>query len=136
MYLFGSQAKKGKDFLEGKEIEAEPHSDLDIAVLAEKTSENTIKLYGELYRELSYLFEPFDIDLVFMHEHNALFRFEIIKGYRVFAEDEEFADMYEELTMKEAADLAFKQKGFLEDIIEAIEDGYITIEYSPYHRTS
>lgn len=129
IYLFGSQAELGERYLHGEDIKPEPYSDLDIAVFFEKLPENSIKTYGELYRDFCILFEPFEIDLVFMHEQDSLFQYEIIKGIRIYAKDEEFADEYEELIMKKASDLSFKQKEFIRDVLEAIEDGYFQFEY-------
>jgi len=64
-----------------------------------------------------------------MNEQDSLFQYEIIKGIRIYAKNEEFADEYEELIMKKAADLAFKQKEFIKDFLEAIENGYFQFEY-------
>lgn len=64
-----------------------------------------------------------------MHEQDSLFQYEIIKGVRIYAKDEDFADEYEELVMKKASDLSFKQKEFIKDVLEAIEDGYFQFEY-------
>jgi len=129
IYLFGSQAEAGKRYIDGEEVSVEPYSDLDIAVYFEEIPPATILTYGELYRDFAILFEPFEIDLVFMHEQDSLFQYEIIKGIRIYAKNEEFADEYEELIMKKAADLAFKQKEFIKDILEAIENGYFQFEY-------
>ena len=132
IYLFGSQAELGERYLHGEDIKPEPYSDLDIAVLFEEIPENIIKTYGELYRDLCFVFEPFEIDLVFMHEQDSLFQYEIIKGIRIYAKDEDFADEYEELIMKKASDLSFKQKEFIKDVLEAIEDGYFQFEYKAH----
>lgn len=131
VYLFGSQAEIGKRYIEGYDIMPDASSDLDIAVVFRERPENEIKAYGLIYLDLSKLFDPFEIDLVFLHELNAIFRYEIIKGIRVYAEDEQFADSLEEAIMKEAEDLLFKRKEFYEDIMEAIRDGYFEFEYSP-----
>lgn len=88
-----------------------------------------MKIYGALYKEFSEVFEPFNIDLVFMHEVDILFQYEIIKGMRIFEEDESFADELEEMIMKRAEDLAFKKRIMNREILEAIEDGYIEFEY-------
>lgn len=128
-YLFGSQAEVGEKYLHGEEVNPEPYSDLDIAVLFEEIPENIIKTYGELYKDLCNLFEPFEIDLVFMHEQDSLFQFEIIKGIRIYTKNENFADEYEELIMKKASDLSFKQKEFIKDMLEVIKNGYSQFEY-------
>lgn len=135
VYLFGSQAEKGKRYLEGEGVMPDVSSDLDVAVAFERLPEpdRAIESYGLIYKELSMLFEPFEIDLIFLHEHNALFKYEIIKGIRVYERDEEFADNLEMEIMRQAEDLSFKRKKFYEEIMEAIEDGYFEFEYSPSH---
>ncbi len=76
---------------------------------------------------LSFLlfFEPFNIDIVILNEVDYLMKFEIIKGYRIYAEDEKNADDYEEIVMKFAEDVAFKQKMFEKDFLERLKDGIL-----------
>ncbi|MEK6682076.1 MAG: nucleotidyltransferase domain-containing protein [Nitrospirota bacterium] len=131
IYLFGSQAGKGKGFLEGEDAAPDPFSDLDVAVAFENPPTEAMKIYGEMYKEISMLFEPFNIDLVFMHEMSALFQYEIIKGIRIYEKDEHVADEFEEEVMKRAEDMLFKKKIFDSEVMEAIEDGYSEFEYSP-----
>lgn len=129
IYIFGSQAENGANYLKGIDVDAGDLSDLDLAVSFEKIPSCPMKLYGTLYRELSEVLEPFDIDLVFMHEVEILFQYEIIKGIRIFEKDESLADEFEEMIMKRAEDLAFKKRILNREILEAIEDGYIEFEY-------
>jgi len=131
IYLFGSQAEKGKSYIEGQRVTLEGFSDLDVAISFKKPPEHLIRVYGELYMEISEIFDPFHIDLVFIHEMNPLFQYEIIKGIRVYEEDERMVENFEEMVMKKAADLAFKKRMMDRDIIEAIEDGYFEFEYKP-----
>jgi len=132
IYLFGSQAEKGANYLEGTEIVLDELSDLDLAVAFEILPYNSIKIYGELYKYFSEIFEPFPIDLIFMDEVDTLFQYEIIKGVRIFEKDEFSADEFEEIVMKKAEDLAFKKRILLKEILEAIKDGYFEFGYSPY----
>ena len=129
IYLFGSQSEKGARYLQGDGTNAEELSDLDAAVFFKDIPSDPMKVYGALYKELSEVFEPFSIDLVFMHEVDTLFQYETIKGIRVFAKDESLADELEEMIMKRAEDLAFKKRIMDREILEAIEDGYIEFEY-------
>jgi len=129
IYLFGSQSENGARYLQGNNINAEDLSDLDLAVFLKSIPSNPMKIYGALYKELSEIFEPFNIDLVFMHEVDILFKYEIIKGIRIFEKDASFADELEEMVMKRAEDLAFKKRIMNKEILEAIEDGYIEFEY-------
>ncbi len=131
IYLFGSQAESGRGFLEGKNLSPDALSDLDIAVALENPPASVLEIYGELYKELSKTFEPFNIDLLFIHEVDPLFQYEIIKGVRIYEKDEDLADEFEEVVIKRAEDLLFKKRIFDRDVMEAIEDGYIEFEYSP-----
>lgn len=128
-YLFGSQKERGISFLDGKSSNIDEKADLDIGVVFEKLPIDTFGVYGEIYASLSILFGPFNIDLVFLQETDALFQYEAIKGELVYCEDEDFLDEYEELMMKMASDLSFKKVEFEKDFIEAIKDGYFEITH-------
>jgi predicted nucleotidyltransferase len=130
IYFFGSQADKGGSFLEGKDVKPDSFSDLDVAVVFRAPPTETIKVYGEIYKKMSRVLEPFDIDLVFVHELDPLFQYEIIKGVRAYEKDERLTEEFEEGVMKWAADLIVKKKMLLHEIMEAIEDGYFDLEYS------
>lgn len=127
-YLFGSQKEAGLKYLYEKKVIIEETSDLDIGILLKAPPVNMYKLYGNMYYDLSNIFDPFNIDIVFLHEANFLLKFDIIKGHRIYASDEKFADEYEEKVMKFASDLAFKRKMFEEDFLEALKNGYFEIE--------
>jgi len=135
IYLFGSQAENGARYLAGDNIGVEDLSDLDVAVSFVNIPSQAMKIYGALYKELSEIFVPFYIDLVFMHEVETLFQYEIIKGERIFEKDEFLTDEHEERIMKMAEDLAFKRRIMNREILEAIEDGYFEFEYNPYSPT-
>ena len=130
IYIFGSQAEKAKRYLEGEKIIKNNFSDLDIAIAFEKPKID-IKIFGKIYMELSEIFEPFEIDLIFMHEVDPLFQYEIIKGEKIYEKNEFLTDEIEERIMKLAGDLQFKKKIFDEEVMEAIENGYFELEYRP-----
>ena len=94
-YLFGSQKDKGLRFLKGEEVKPNTNSDLDIGIHVKELPKNMFDFYGELYSELSSIFEPFEIDIVLLNEVNYIIKYEIITGYRIYAENEDFADEYE-----------------------------------------
>ena len=128
-YLFGSQQEKGKQYLEeASEIPPDP-SDLDIGLLLKDSPATTYERFGALYFELSKIFAPFKVDIIFLHEVHSLLKFEIIKGFRVYAENEQVADDFEDMVMKFASDLAVKRRIFEPDFMEAIEHGHFEIEY-------
>ena len=128
-YLFGSNQDIGRRFLEGSSEVVGETSDLDIGLLITPSSQTMYENYGNLFLELSRIFAPFEVDLVLLHEVHSLLKFEIIRGHRIYADDEPFADSYEELVMKFASDLDVKRRLFEPDFIKAIEDGYFEIEH-------
>lgn len=131
IYLFGSEAERGRIYLEGEKVTPYPFSDLDVAIVFEKALPEPMETYGRLYKEISEVFVPFNVDLVFMQEVNTLFQFEIIRGIRIYARDELDADEFEEAIMKRSADLLFKKRILDHEIMEAVENGYLEFEYSP-----
>ncbi|MBM4137478.1 MAG: nucleotidyltransferase domain-containing protein [Nitrospira sp.] len=131
IYLFGSEEDKGKKYLEGEEVIPDAFSDLDVAIAFETPPVDAIRTYGFLYREISERFDPFNVDLIFMHEVNTLFQYEIIKGVRIYEKDELYADNFEETIMKKSEELFYKKRVLHNEIMEAIEDGYFEFEYSP-----
>ena len=128
-YLFGSNQDIGRRYLEGSSYKAQESSDLDVGLLIARSSETVYDTYGNLYLKLSRVFAPFDIDIILLHEVHSLLKFEIISGYRIYAEDEQFADDYEDLVVKFASDLAVKRRMFESDFVKAIEDGHFEIEH-------
>jgi len=129
-YLFGSQKGSGIAFLSGDYPKVGERSDLDIGVLLGKFPEDPFDAYGELYADLSIFFEPFAIDLVFLHETDILFQYEVIStGEMVYCKDELFLEEYEERVIKMASDLSFKKMDFEKEFLEAIRDGYFEIEH-------
>ncbi len=127
-YLFGSQKDSGIKYLHEQKIEIEDISDLDICILLETPPLHLYKFYGNLYYDLSAVFKPFNVDIVFLHEINYLFKYEITKGHRIYTLDQNFGDEYEENIMKFASDLSFKRRMFEKDFYEALENGHFEIK--------
>ena len=132
IYLFGSKTEEGKRYLKGESIIPQEYSDLDISIAFENAPSDPMKIHGALYKELSDIFEPFHIDLLFLHEVDPIFQYEIIKGSRIYEKDEYYADDIEEMIMKKAEDLIFKKRVFNQEIVGAIEDGYFEFKYHPH----
>lgn len=128
-YIFGSQKESGIAFLDDKKSIVDEKADLDMGVVFEKLPIDAFGVYGEIYASLSILFEPFNIDLVFLQETDTLFQYEAIKGELIYCEDENFLDDYEEMVMKMASDLSFKKAEFEKDFLEAVKDGYFEITH-------
>lgn len=131
IYLFGSQANEGYAYLTDEKIIAGDAPDLDIGVWLIKIPDEPVFAYGDLFREFSKVFDPFAVDLVFLHEVETLIQYEIICGKRIYEKDESYADEVEEKIMKLAEDLNFKKIVMEKDTMEAIRDGYFEFEYSP-----
>jgi len=126
-YLFGSQKKAGVAFLNNAVLHIDKEADLDIGVVFERLPEDVFDIYGELYADLSILFDPFNIDLVFLQETDTLFQYEAILGELIYCGDQFFIDEYEEKVMKVASDLSFKKAESEKDFIEAVKNGYFEI---------
>jgi len=132
IYLFGSQSTLGRQYLNGLDVVPDGLSDLDIAVAFRNPPTLPMQTYGHLYRDMGEIFDPFDIDLIFVHDVDILLQYEIIKGVRIYEINEFFADQFEEKIMKLAGDLIFKKRIMDHEIMEAIEDGYFQFEYTPH----
>lgn len=130
IYLFGSQAIQGNHYLEGVDIIFDKTSDLDIAVAFRNLPTSLMETYGHLFRDMGEIFNPFDIDLVFLHEVDILLQYEIIKGVKIYGADEFLTDQFEENIMKQAGDLIYKKHIMDHEIMEAIENGYFKFEYT------
>lgn len=127
-YLFGSQKDAGLLYIEGRKVAVEKESDLDMGITFLQPPEDVYQIYGSMYAVLSKIFKPFNVDIVFMHEVSFIFKFEIIKGHRIYAINSHAADDDEDIITKFASDLSFKRKMFEPDFYEALKDGYFEIE--------
>ncbi|MDO9536607.1 MAG: nucleotidyltransferase domain-containing protein [Bacillota bacterium] len=126
-YLFGSQAKTGRALLEGQEAAVEdPLTDIDLGIVCREGLPGTkelLDLFSELYNELSDLFLPFRLDLVFLQENHSVFQCNAITGLCVFSFDEHFRSEYEEDILRKAADFRpFLEKYLDEYLEEAIKN--------------
>jgi predicted nucleotidyltransferase len=131
IYLFGSQAKNGVAYLYDRSYKIKKESDLDIGVVFKNFPINVkekVKVFGDLYTNLALLFDPFEIDLIFLQEVNSLLQLEAIKGVAIYIEDETFQEEYEELVMKKAEDLRFKKREFDKEVLEARKNGYFEVK--------
>ncbi|MHB8232665.1 MAG: nucleotidyltransferase family protein [bacterium] len=134
IYIFGSQKDNFINYInnKGSDISIDRFSDLDVGVVVDNPSNiNSLDLYGRLFREFSELFEPFDVDIVFFHEVDAIFQYEIIKGFKVYEKYENRTDFIEEIVIKKASDIMFKKKEFDKEVLEAAINGYFELKYNP-----
>jgi len=105
VYIFGSIAEKVAVMLEDKKPEGinDPLADIDVGVVFLKrplSSEERIKLYGRLYSELSEVFLPCKLDLIFLQETGVILQFEAINGILVYSFDDDKRLEYEEQVIK------------------------------------
>ena len=103
IYLFGSQARLGFEYLAGKDpILTDPLADLDVGVVRlgeDLTPMARADLYGALSLGLQGLFKPFNVDLVLLEETHSVFQTEAISGICVYAEDQELREDYAPQTL-------------------------------------
>lgn len=129
-YLFGSQQTLGLARLRGEAVqEADPGSDIDVAVWFAKVPDNPLDTYANLSLALETLVSPFKADLVFLHDVDHIIQLEAIRGVNLFAVDEAFKDAFEARVMALAADEALIFQKNERDFLEAIRDGYFEFEY-------
>lgn len=124
VYIFGSCAKEGANLLKGKKPEeVDPLADVDVGVVFLKKpldAKERIKTYGKLYAELSELFSPFSLDLVFLQETGVIIQFEAINGIVVYSHDEDLRLDYEERVIKFYQDWKPDYDRYINEVLEAI----------------
>jgi len=136
-FLYGSLAEAGHRYLLGKEnaSDSDPHSDLDLGVVfmwggALSNVREKLRLYGHLSDDLSALFSPFQLDLVFLEETDYLVQYEAIKGINVFKRSNITLADYKERVLKYAVDWKFEMDRFHEEVRKAIREGQIVVSYT------
>ena len=124
-YLFGSQAEAGLRSLKNHDVKpSDSLADLDVAVLFEQglpAPNQVTKLYACLHNQLSDLFIPFSLDLVFLQEHHSVFQAQVIMGICIYAKDEVWKSDFEEDVLRRAADFKPFLDKFFEERLEEIE---------------
>lgn len=123
LYLFGSRAAEGADFLAGEEVRFEdPLADLDVGVVFRRglPAEGRAALYARLYNDLEDVFAPLPLDLTFLEETHSVFAAQAVAGICVYEYDREARLSYEERVLARAADF----KPFLRRYLrEAMAEG-------------
>jgi len=125
VYIFGSVAEKVAVMLEDKKPEGinDPLADIDVGVVFLKrpsSSEERIKLYGRLYSELSEVFLPCKLDLIFLQETGVILQFEAINGILVYSFDDDKRLEYEEQVIKFYQDWKPDYDEYTKEVLEAI----------------
>jgi len=107
LYVFGSQAKKVRDLVEGHEnISPLTSSDVDIGVKMIQGREFSVTEKVNLALALEDLFDCKRVDLVSLSEADPFLAAEVIRGERLFTHNEHEADEYELYVLRRAGDLA------------------------------
>jgi predicted nucleotidyltransferase len=123
-YIFGSMSKEGSAILNGKKTKKiSPLADIDIGVVFLKGKLNLrerIKTYGRLYSELSDIFSPFTLDLVFLQETGVIVQFEAINGILIYSHDEDMRLDYEERVIKFYQDWKPDYEQYTKEVLEAV----------------
>ncbi len=135
-FLFGSLAEAGYKFLQqkGEVSPLDPYSDLDLGIVflnpeILKNTRKKLKLYGYLFDDLSALFSIFKLDLVFLEETSYLIQYEAIRGINIFKENDISLSDYVEHVLKYAPDWKFEVDRFHQEVMEAIREGYVVVDY-------
>lgn len=139
IYLFGSLQKSGYNLLlqeEGAIVsQKKEEEDIDVGIIfIDFPKEGTRYVYGQLYEDLSPLFSPYRLDLVFLQETDYILQWEAINGISVYKSSEDYFDDYEERVMKYAADWKFEYELYQKEFLEGMRDGYCSFEYNPSKR--
>lgn len=123
-YLFGSLAKKGADLLDGKRPErVDPLTDIDLGVVFFERPvdpKERIKTYSRLYSDLSDVFSPLNLDLIFLQETGVIIQFEAINGMLIYSHDDDKRLDYEERVIKFYQDWKPEYEQYTKEVLEAI----------------
>lgn len=124
VYLFGSMVDRGMDILDNKiPEEIDPLADLDVGVVFLQPvhdPKERIKLYGRLYSDLSDIFSPLSLDLVFLQETGIILQFEAFHGRLVYSFDDDLRTDYEERVIKYYQDWKPVYDLYTKEVLEAI----------------
>ncbi len=127
LYAFGSRAEEVRDWVQGlrSELTAGP-SDVDIGVKAMPGIKWTLddKIYMTM--TLEDFFNCGRVDLVALDAANAFLAEEIIRGERLYVQDEQQADEYDLYVLRRAGDLAPLEREWMAQVLErkAFGDAY------------
>jgi hypothetical protein len=107
LYAFASRAKEVKEILEGEgKSSASVPSDADIGAKLRRGTSLSVRETIRLAMELEDLLEVNRVDLCLLHEVDPFLAAEVIRGERIYCEDEIRADEYELYVLRRAGDFA------------------------------
>jgi len=107
IYAFGSHAKEVAECLKGERsgLSISPLSDVDVGVKPSSGTYLTVKEKVHLGMALEDLFSVNRVDLVVITEADPFLAANIIRGERIYCEDEYQADEYDLYILRRAGDL-------------------------------
>ncbi|MBW2058590.1 MAG: hypothetical protein JRJ26_13940 [Deltaproteobacteria bacterium] len=119
MYAFGSRAGEIKGYIAGKRKKrATVSSDADIGIKTCRGTCLTVREKAQMMIELEDLLEVGRVDLVVLGEADPFVAANVIRGDRLFCEDDYLADEYELYVLRRAGDLAPLERERLNLIFE------------------
>lgn len=119
LYVFGSRAKEIKAMLdENWAALPESASDVDIGIKPSKNVKISVRHKVELAQALEELFGVARVDLIVIPEANPFLAANIIRGERLYADNEYLADEYDLYILRRAGDLAFLERERLSLILD------------------
>ena len=106
LYAFGSRAREALAWLRGERAGLAPgSSDLDIGVKLGRDAPTTVRAKVDLALALEDLFGAGRVDLVVLDEADPFLAANIIRGNRLYSDDEYRADEYDLYVLRRAGDL-------------------------------
>lgn len=107
MYAFGSRCTEIKGYVDGGGIRpSTPSPDVDIGIVTSKDAYLSVRDKARLMIQLEDLFEVNRVDLVILAGADPFLAANIIRGERLYSEDDYTADEYELYVLRRAGDLA------------------------------
>lgn len=106
LYVFGSRAREILDVLDAKrKTSADATSDADIGVKLSPSASLSVEEKVRLGIELEDLLDVNRVDLCVLQEADPFLAAEVIRGERLYCEDEYVADEYDLYILRRAGDL-------------------------------
>jgi len=112
IYAFGSAAKEALDWVSGKKEEMDFGfaSDLDIGIKPQPATKLNVHQKVKLTIALEDLFSAPRVDLVVIPEADPFLAANIIRGERLYVENEYLADEYDLYILRKAGDCAYLER--------------------------
>lgn len=107
LYVFGSRTNEIRSAVfSGCPVDQRTAADVDLAIKIEHRRQLSVRQKAELAIELEDLLDVGCVDLVLVTDADPFLAVNIIRGARLFCEDDYLADEYELYILRRAGDLA------------------------------